>query len=525
MLKKIRVIVSLIIFCLLFFYFLDFADILSDEFHRLGHIQFIPALLSLNVVVIASLIVCALVFGRIYCSSICPVGVFQDIVNRCSKFINPKKKFIYRKNNPILRWSIVALCLIFFFLNLTVLVGIFDPYSAFGRIVVHIFKPVYLFANNILADIFTNFGNYTFYRMSIEMLSVFSFIVAAVTFVTVGILAFLNGRIFCNTICPVGTIFGFINKFSFFKIRINSDKCVSCGVCEQKCKSRCINIKTKIIDYSRCVNCFSCLNNCNQNGISFTVSGTANKIANRSEQKNNLQEKFLQNNFLQDNKKRQFILTGLAGAIAVPTVLAQEKIKSLIDEKENSKEYFRHIAISPPGSISAERLQKHCTACHLCVSKCPSKVLKPAFLEYGFAGIMQPMMQFEKGYCNYNCTVCSSVCPSHALLPLTLEEKRLLQVGKVVFIPEICVVYTDGTNCGACSEHCPTQAVKMIPYKGGLTLPYIDVDICIGCGGCEYICPVKPHRAIYVEGNKIHQQAKPFIIEEIEKREITDFGF
>ena len=209
-----------------------------------------------------------------------------------------------------------------------------------------------------------------------------------------------------------------------------------------------------------------------------------------------------------DKSKRKFLLTGLAVAAVAPSAFAQSR-----------------SAISPPGAISAERLLKTCTSCHLCVSKCPSKVLKPAFMEYGAGGIMQPVMSFEKGFCNFDCTICANICPSNALTPLTKEQKHRLQVGKVVFIPDLCVVHTDGTSCGACSEHCPTQAVKMIPYKNGLTEPFIDVDICVGCGGCEYICPVRPKRAIYVEGNKVHQQAKAFEVEQKEEKEITDFGF
>ncbi|MCL2101322.1 MAG: 4Fe-4S binding protein [Fibromonadales bacterium] len=498
MLKKIRVIASVLIFSLLTFYFLDFAGILPMELHVLGHIQFIPAWLSHNIAIMAALIICALLFGRIYCSVICPLGIFQDIASRCSK-----KKFAYRKNNLALRWIILAVFFILFNLGFAIIAGVLDPYSMYGRIAVHVFKPVYMFANNILAAIFNNFGNYAFYKTEIGILSVFSFIIALLSFAIVGALAWKNGRLYCNAICPVGTVFGFLNKFSLFKIRINNAQCVSCGICSAKCKASCIDAKSKAIDYSRCVNCFNCISSCNKKGISFAMKNKDNQPA-------------------VDKSKRRFMLMGLAAA-AAPAVLASTQ-RSLSETKTTNAPQ-RGTAISPPGSVSAEHLKKRCTSCHLCVSKCPSKVLKPAFMEYGIGGVMMPMMHFEKGFCNYDCVACSGVCPNHALLPLTKEQKHRLQVGKVIFIPEICVVHTNGTSCGACSEHCPTQAVKMVPYKNGLTIPVIDVDICVGCGGCEFICPVRPHRAIYVEGNKIHQQAKAFAVEEIEEKEITDFGF
>jgi len=487
MLKKIRVAVSVLVFGLLTFYFLDFAGILPTEFHVLGHIQFIPAWLSRNIAVMLGLVVLTMLFGRIYCSSICPMGIFQDIASRCSG----GKKFVYRKNNPVLRWSIVAISLVLFHLGFTVIMGILDPYSAYGRIVVHIFKPIYISINNVLAFIFNYFGNYTFYQTEIAILSVFSLCIALLTFAIVGILALARGRLYCNTICPVGTVLGFMNKFSLFKIRIDSNKCVSCGICARKCKASCIDARTRTVDYSRCVNCFNCINNCNKKGISFAMNKNKSEV---------------------DKSKRRFLLSGLTIAVAAPAVFAQTK-------------EIRQNAISPPGAVSTEYLLKHCASCHLCISKCPSKVLKPAFMEYGIGGMMQPVMYFEKGFCNFDCTLCADVCPNNALTSLTMEQKHRLQVGRVVFKPELCVVHTKGWNCGACSEHCPTQAVKMIPYKNGLTIPFIDADICVGCGGCEFICPVRPHRAIYVEGNRIHKQAKAFAVEKKNEKEITDFGF
>ena len=187
--------------------------------------------------------------------------------------------------------------------------------------------------------------------------------------------------------------------------------------------------------------------------------------------------------------------------------------------------YKKENPITPPGSVSQKRFQQHCTSCHLCVSKCPSHVLKPAFMEYGLAGIMQPTVSFEKGFCNFDCTVCGDVCPNGAILPISVEQKHLTQMGYVVFIEENCIVYTDGTSCGACSEHCPTQAVAMVPYKDGLTIPHVNKEICVGCGGCEYVCPARPFRAIYIEGNPVQKEAKPFKENEEHKVEIDDFGF
>jgi len=137
---------------------------------------------------------------------------------------------------------------------------------------------------------------------------------------------------------------------------------------------------------------------------------------------------------------------------------------------------------------------------------------------------MQPVLGFEHGFCNYDCTICLDVCPSGALLPLTVAQKHQNQMGQVKFIIENCIVFTDGTSCGACSEHCPTQAVSMVAYKGDLTIPQTDVNICVGCGGCEYVCPATPNKAIYVEGIGKHNKIE-IKTEKKEEVKVDDFGF
>lgn len=504
MLRKIRIIVSLVIFSLITLYFLDFAGFMPQGFHVLEHIQLIPALLALQFGILLFLFALTLLFGRVYCSSICPMGIYQDIVNRLSKRFQKKKHFKFNKAQTVLRWSVVGVTLIAFLFGFTFLVGLLDPYSAFGRMTVHVFKPAYLAGNNLLESIFTQFGNNTFYKVGVYVASVSSLVIALVTLLTIGYLSWVNGRIYCNTICPVGTVLGFFSRYSLFKIRIDENLCNSCGSCGRKCKASCINTKSHEIDYSRCINCFDCLEVCSQNAMKFTYPA---------------QKPVQQNaNGIDESKRRFMMAVGIAG-LAATQVFADSKLI-----KTSKKQAKRTTAISPPGSASANHLLNKCTSCHLCVSKCPSNVIKPAFTEYGLGGIMQPMLSFEKGFCNYDCTICSDVCPSGALLPLTMEQKHVTQMGQVQFILENCIVHTDGTSCGACSEHCPTQAVSMIPYKDGLTIPHTNTKICVGCGGCEYVCPAMPHKAIYVEGIASHNIVE-IKKEKVEDVKVDDFGF
>lgn len=504
--RTLRILVSVVFFALITFYFLDFAGI-SGVRSFLPRVQFIPALMAVSGRILVFWIVLTLLLGRVYCSSVCPLGIFQDGIIWVSKRWNKKKKYGYRPARNVVRWLVVGGIGIAFLFGFTFVLSLFDPYSAYGRMATDIFRPLYLVGNNGLAWLFTKFGNYTFYYVHVTILSTFAFLIALLTLGGVGILAWRSGRTYCNTICPVGTVLGFLSKYSLFKLRIDTAKCNGCGLCALKCKSSCIDSKEHRIDYSRCVDCFDCIGNCRQRAIAFSPLKKGKPVENVVK--------------VTDESKRRFLVTAFATALVVPKAMAQEKVGAFVRHKAYKREY----PISPPGAVSTEHLLKHCTACHLCIAKCPSHVLKPVFMEYGLGGMMQPKMYFDDGFCNFDCTVCSEVCPNGAILPLTKEKKHVTQVGRVVFLVENCIVNTDETSCGACSEHCPTQAVTMVPYKNGLTIPQVNPEICVGCGGCEYVCPVRPFRAIHIEGNPVQVEARRF--KETEKKEvqIDDFGF
>lgn len=507
MLRKIRIGISVVLFALITFYFIDFAGLLPWQLHGLTHLQFIPALLSLSVGILAFLVVLTLLFGRVYCSTLCPMGIYQDIAQRISSLCSKKRKrYSYSRPKTMLRWGIVGVTVIAFFCEIPMVLALLDPYSAYGRIVVNVFKPVYMTGNNLLESLFSRFDNYTFYQVDASILDWSSFGIALVTLLLIGYLAAKHGRTWCNTLCPVGTVLGLLSRFAFFKVRIDLNKCNNCGACATKCKASCINSPEHAIDYSRCVGCFDCLESCNKRALVYTPSASLAKQSSS-----------------EVSSKRRFLMAGIATVAAAPTVVAQ--VKAAVATLGGTKSYQRENPITPPGSVSREHFESRCTSCHLCVSKCPSHVLKPAFMEYGLGGMMQPTVNFDKGFCNFDCTVCGDICPNGAIKPLTVEQKHLTQMGTVVFLEENCIVHTDGTSCGACSEHCPTQAIAMVPYKDGLTIPHINTAICVGCGGCEYVCPARPFRAVYIEGSPVQKAAQPFTEKQEETGEIDGFGF
>jgi ferredoxin len=139
---------------------------------------------------------------------------------------------------------------------------------------------------------------------------------------------------------------------------------------------------------------------------------------------------------------------------------------------------------------------------------------------------MLPVIHYKKQFCGFNCNVCSSVCPNGALKPLSVEEKRKVQIGRVEFIAKNCIVFKHKTDCGACDEHCPTKAITMKEWKGrpGLYFPTVNPDMCIGCGGCEYVCPESP-KAMVIRPLSVHGEAVPPKEDKQEQKVVNDFGF
>jgi ferredoxin-type protein NapF len=210
----------------------------------------------------------------------------------------------------------------------------------------------------------------------------------------------------------------------------------------------------------------------------------------------------------------------LVGKIARAAETKEEVIPTLVQSGEDSG------AVAPPGAVSVSRFIDRCTSCQLCVTACPTQVLQPALLEYGLAGLLKPRLDYNAAFCNFDCVRCAEVCPTGALDRLLPEEKHGAQIGIADFYRDRCVVVTNGTDCAACSEHCPTKAVATEPYGNNLRLPVLNQDLCIGCGACEFACPVKPQKAIIVTGRRVHARAKRLVEKKaVQPKRTEDFPF
>ncbi|WP_036911595.1 4Fe-4S binding protein [Prevotella sp. FD3004] len=489
MLRKIRTILAAVFFVLITLLFLDFTGTLHHWLSWMAKIQFLPAVMALNLVLVLTLIALTLIFGRIYCSIICPLGVFQDILAR---FHRKKNKYSYSKEVRWLRYPVLVVFVIAGVAGIGSLFQLLAPYSSYGRIATMIFQPLWKLGNNLLAMVAEHYESYAFYSVDTWMRSLPVLIIAAVTLVALFILAWRGGRTYCNTICPVGTILSFFARFSWLKISFDEDKCRNCSLCSKNCKAACIDYKTHTVDYSRCVVCGNCIDNCKFGALKYKAGKPVSK------------EK---SNDAVDASKRSFLL---ASVLVSSAALAQKKEKLMdggLAEIEDKVAPKRQTPLTPPGSLSFDNLAKRCTGCQLCISECPNQVLRPSS---DLIHLMQPTMSYEHGYCRPECTRCSEVCPAGAIQKIDKPEKTSIQIGHAVWIKKNCVVLTDEVECGNCARHCPSGAIEMVQLDPNddesPMVPAINEAACIGCGACEYVCPSRPFSAIYVEGHEVHRK-------------------
>lgn len=520
LLKKFRVVFSLITLIIFTLIFVDIKHLIPEEFIQAAlFFQFVPSVIKIfEVFTIAGLgfllvMLLNLLFGRVYCSFLCPLGILQDVLSYLSLKFRKKKryKYTYSKPHSILRYSLLGVSIISALSGAMLIINLLDPYSIFGRLANSWAKPVVVGGNNLISNTLAKFDNYAVFPYDFAHFDIITFGISGIVLIALLVMATKHGRLYCNTVCPVGTLLGLLSKKSLFKIQFVEENCTSCSLCQKSCKSECIDYKEFSVDHSRCVDCFNCVSACKDNALVFAPVRA---------------KKTGEGNPKTDESKRAFIaksISFLLGFTFIGKHLFGQSVPQ--PEKDTTIPEEKNFPVTPPGSHSITHFTDKCTACHLCVSACPTQVLQPSWFQYGIFGLMQPHMDYHAGFCNFECKVCGDICPNGAILPMELETKKQTQLGVAQFIKESCVVYTDETDCGACSEHCPTKAVKMVPYKGSLTIPEMEQEICIGCGACEYACPTRPYRAIYVDGNDVQILAEKPKVEEQEVEVLDDFPF
>jgi polyferredoxin len=495
--------------------FTDVGDRLGESLvHAFFWPQFLPSAMAFMrgagwaALGFAAVLLLTLLFGRVYCAMLCPLGVLMDFSAWLAGKRSHKRKLPWTRGVPWLRAAVVVLGVgAVVFTGSMAAFGMLDPFSLFGRVTTNLLRPAVGWATNRAAIA----GWVDPVKISPAPLG--AVLTSAGLLVLIVGLAVKRGRLWCNTMCPVGAVLGAISKFSLFRLYLEKSECVSCSLCERTCPAQCIDHKNHRIDHSRCVMCLKCVPNCRKEGLGLKMMWGKRHSATSVPEAFDLPPSPVVS-------RRVFF-----GGIAVLAANAEGTGSG--GGRGHGRGYGRGLGrglgrgrhgeggcesprrpVLPPGARSLAHFQSTCTACHLCVAQCPEQVLRPSVTRFGLAGFLQPYQDFGVAFCDYSCNACSQVCPTGAIQPITVEERQGIQSGIAHFRRGKCIVKTDGTSCGACSEHCPTQAVHMVPWGDDLTIPEVTPELCVGCGACEHVCPAQPEKAIVIDGLPVHAAAE-----------------
>lgn len=462
-------------------------------FAFLPRLQFFPAIGRFPIIALAVLAVTFL-FGRIYCSTLCPLATVQDV------FAGRNRRYTWRRLNLLMRYLVPAAALAALFAGVPALASLLDPYSMSGRIVSSINELIILPFVDLLGLGLRQFNLYiTVYPIQFRWVTItVSLVTAALLFV----LSRIGGRLYCNTLCPVGALLSVPARWTLFGHRIHQGRCTSCGACERVCKAEAIDSAAKLLDTSKCVSCFDCNDVCNFDALSYGLKYRSTEESRASDTpptKAASPER-------SDKGRRDFLKKASAGSLLLLGLPAVARAA------RDAATSAAGVSV-PPGSGGVAGFLSKCISCSLCVSRCPGNVLQPAaFSQYGLRGFGVPFMDFNRGSCEYECRLCTQLCPSGAIRPLELDVKKRVKIGEARFIRRLCVVETEQTSCGACGEICPSGAIDMIHIgdgpDGALEIPEINTSLCIGCGACQFVCPVLGEKAIVVDALNPHGTAE-----------------
>ena len=384
-LKVFRVFVAIVFLLFTSIAFLDFTSLFPEAIIKgTMWMQFVPSLLTFSRLLTFTalgfiiILLITLLVGRFYCASICPLGILQDVILRISRRFK-KIKFRYQKPVRYLRHVLLGLTAITLIFGSLLMLNFLDPYSLFGRIFSDLFRPLVIAGNNLLVSIFHEFDIYALYYVDLHPLSLAVYAVPIIFLGSIIVLTVTHGRLYCNTICPVGTLLGYVSRFSIFRVRINTGNCTNCKLCVRACKAECISLTDHKVDHSRCIACFNCLTVCNFDAIDFCATNP---------------EKQMQVATPGDPQRREVLKTLVGGALLAP-------LSSLGQDQEvyytATVPVKRNQYVTPPGSGDVEEFLTKCTACHLCVSACPTQVIQPSKNQFGWEHFMQVRMDYLAG--------------------------------------------------------------------------------------------------------------------------------
>ncbi len=431
------------------------------------------------------IIILTLVFGRAWCGWLCPLGSVLDLFSFKNSHII--------KNSPPENWRrikygvLLVTLVATLFGNLTLLV--LDPLTILFRTLSMVIWPALdwvittletaLYQIPVLNNPISALDNIlrptllpaepVYYRNVLIFAGVFAGVI---------LLNLIAERFWCRYLCPLGGLLGLVRRLAICR-RVVADDCKSGGLSNRVCPPGTMHPDQQYAsDPAECTMCLECMPACKRDKLTFMPKFS---IAERQ---------------TYDPGRREILAALLIGIPLVGVFRGNALVKTPNPTR-----------IRPPGAVEDDLLSK-CIRCGVCIRTCPTSGLQPAVFEAGLEGLWTPVLAPRLGYCDYACNSCGQACPVQAIPPLNLEQKRLQVIGKAYIDQNRCIAWADHRDCIVCEEMCPLpdKAIKLtqaqVTRPDGETvqikLPQVNRDTCIGCGICEYKCPVSGTAAIQV---------------------------